>query len=92
MTGRHLSLIVDNTRPDFVVPDVPPVPIVSVQRLVARVVAAAQRWAAEMDPIDAPLDMITDEQRAQRDLMDAVYDLEFHQSAPGARPDHRDVR
>lgn len=91
MTPRHLILVVDNTQTGLVA-DAPLAPVVSVHRLAACVVAAAQRWAAEMDRIGAPLDVATEEQRAQRDLMDAVYDLEFHQSTPGARPDHRDAR
>lgn len=62
-------------------------------RLAALVVARAQVWAAELDAAEQDIveelpAPVTAEQVAQRDLRDAVHDLEFH-SATGVR---REVR
>jgi hypothetical protein len=58
-------------------------------RLAARVVSAAQRWAAEMDAVGDLVDISTPELQARRNLADAVHDLELHQVASTR---HHDVR
>lgn len=56
-------------------------------RLSARVVDAAQRWAAALDAaeegaVEELPPPLTADQLAQRDLRDAVHDLEWQASAP----------
>jgi hypothetical protein len=63
---------------------VAPVTSVSPHRLAASVIAAAQRWAAEVDQAGLSAEGDTPEQIARRNLMDAVFTMEWHQVAPDA--------
>lgn len=77
MTGRpYLRLVTDDMPLAAVTP-------VSPTRLVAAVVEMARRWAAESDRVGAIGEVSTAEERARRDLADAVHDMEYHQAAPG---------
>jgi hypothetical protein len=79
ITRGHLTLLLGGE----MVP-VAPVTSVSPHRLAASVIAAAQRWAAEVDRAGLPAGADTPEERARRDLMDAVFTMEWHQVAPDA--------
>lgn len=76
ITRGHLTLLPSG--------DTTPVALVSPHRLAALVIAAAQRWAAQVDQAGLAAEGDTPELLARRDLMDAVFTMEWHQVAPGA--------
>lgn len=78
---HHLRLIPVES---FPVPEVarPPSPTT----LAARIVAAAQAWAAEVLASPLVLDPESREGRARLALLDAVHDLEYHSVYPPTAP------
>lgn len=54
--------------------------------LAARIVAAAQTWAAEVLASPLTLDPDSAEGRARLALLDAVHDLEYHSAYPPTAP------
>jgi len=54
----------------------------SPQTLAARIVSAAQTWAAEVLSSPLTLDPDSPEGRARLALLDAVHDLEYHDARP----------
>lgn len=77
ITRKHLTLLSGGDG----VPLVPVAPV-SPHRLAITVVQAAQRYAAEVDRTGLEDEATTAEQLARRDLLDAVFTLEWHQIAP----------
>lgn len=89
---RHLRLVVSNTsgtvdmsisEVSMSIPDAHGEP--SVHRLAAQVVHMARTWAAEQDAVGLVPEISTSVGMAQRNLMDAVHDLEYFEVAAPQR-------
>lgn len=83
---RHLRLVASNSTTTMITPAPTSTPVSgSAHRLAAQVVHLARTWAAELDASRVIPEVDTSIGLAQRDLMDAVHDLEYYEMGRDAR-------